>query len=150
MEQLHKFREQNLINEVTFVLLKKIIELKKEENQWKTYRNFYGYFMVIIIYPGTLFILLKSNTLAQIFFHFVDYLTNPTVWAVLLVLYASHHIWFWFNNKLDGCEDDVDELRKEIIDRAEELWGNHFEWDNRHQVFHYLKKVHDVDLYKSS
>lgn len=153
MGQLDTFKKEELISEVTYQMLKRLIERKTKETAWENYRNRYGMFMLMIIYPGVLYLLYRISLEHINIFKattIMSYITNVMVWLILFLIYASHHIWYWIDKKLKEYEDDCDDLRKEIIDRAEELFEDGMSWDMRHQIYHFLDSVYGINLYHAS
>lgn len=153
MDELTKFKEDQFISEVTYQMLLKLIKRKEEENIWKKYNHYYGLFMLFIVYPIlliSLYILWKNAVIELSVTHVLRTFTNPIAWTIVLFVYIVHHVWFWMSKELEDYEDDCDDLRKEIIDRAEELWDEKTSWENRHRVYDFLDKHYDINLYHTS
>ena len=63
---------------------------------------------------------------------------------VLVIAFIQLNI---FEKKGKKAEKEFEELRAEFIDRNAELWEKDRDWKNREEVYSYMKKEYDINLY---
>ncbi|KMM38121.1 DUF2663 family protein [Guptibacillus hwajinpoensis] len=144
------FKQWNLPqpqSNVTIVLLQELVERKNDEKHFKAKSLFYGYvltFLILIIGAIFLYELERSTAL---FVRSVSPTTTPFLSVTILMSIAAFYQLRKFNKKCKKAEDEFESLRLEVLDRSDELFEGQIQWENRDDVFKYMKETHDVNLY---
>ena len=115
-------------------------KLEKTRNIWAIIMIIFSVFMLFI---SNEILMIKSEP-NQIF----TQITNEPRFIFLLFLVMLLFSQFHFlTKKTLKAEKDFEELRIEIIERSNELWESDILWEKRHEVYTYMKKVHNINLY---
>ena len=79
---------------------------------------------------------------------FYSVLLSPNVRKAIIILIPTLIIWKFCNDKYREYDIDYETLRKEAIDRADELWF-HFpeDWSNRQDKLKEIDKAFKVNLF---
>ncbi|MFD2617670.1 DUF2663 family protein [Terrilactibacillus laevilacticus] len=140
-------RDEGVIPETTYRLLCKLIKLKEDESKQKKRR------------------LWVSTTLVSLYAFFIFYLffiklsgltvldpmrsvsTDPLILCFGLLCIFIHFVWVSARNKYEEAKEDFDDLRKEMIDRYEELWFKQIDQSGKDETLRFLNDEKDINLY---
>jgi len=141
------FNINDTLSFATAKVMKRLIEWKKRREKWKKFKFIFdivalGLMFTIII--KIYFQLSQTENLSQ----FYSVLFSPTVEKSIIILIPTLIVWKFAGDKYREVDDDYEILRKEIIDRAEELWFHYPEdWSSRQEVLKYIDKEFGVNLF---
>lgn len=144
---LEKYRNNEALPEITREILSELVVRKKQAARLKKKRNTAGYLVIaagILLAAG--FFLLNGQTPAS-FHQFSLMLRQPAVWlfaAIMMILIISY---MKTQRDTTDAEDDFDELRKQVIDRASELWPKEPDGHTRTEVMRALLSEYDINLF---
>lgn len=139
-------------DEATKVMLQKLVDKKQKYERYKRYHEivlwitilsacyFFYYLYETIITP-------YGYSFAWMFSVFVQKSTHLNYLLFLIGGYGMMNLLLY---KRDKAETEYHELRCEIIDKSDDLWGEKDAWQQRHLVFEMMKKKFDINLYYES
>ncbi|MFC4617841.1 DUF2663 family protein [Camelliibacillus cellulosilyticus] len=147
MEDLEALRREGRITEVTYQILIRLVKRKDKKEIYKHWKFLIGC-VLLLIYGAVLYYLFIgfANTEpnpAMIAFIF----DNHRLWQLGFVLLVSLFVWKFINKKYDDADDDYEDLRKEIIDRGDELWFRQMDTQVRAEVLEILDAKLKINLY---
>ncbi len=146
-----KFKQYQ-ISEVTMEVIKSLVEKRQKEQRFEQLLLKWSLSLFVILFFAVLYIYFyKLSTLETMFINssnISEYFLQDMLLFVLfvggllclvqMILYKKKHV---------KAESEFEELRIATIERGEELWEKPVPWNHRHEVFEWLKKEHDVNLY---
>jgi hypothetical protein len=148
---LQAFRDNGQIPGITYTILTELIKRKQKKNIWK--RREAAASLSLIACCGSLI-------LYVFFFHpeslssmkgFHTLISRPGVLLILFLSVLFIIVFIFCRGEREDAEDDFDDLRDEVIDRADELWPKEqvdFKGDTaRYVIMNYLKKNFDINLF---
>jgi hypothetical protein len=136
--------------ELTFVTNKvvdRLIDWKKRREKWKK-RKFILDMVALFLMVAIIFYVNSKIEHGNDFNQFYSVLFSPGVENVLIILIPILIVWKFAHWKYQEVDTDYEVLRKEIIDRADELWF-HFpeDWASRQEVLQHIDKEYGVNLF---
>jgi len=137
----------NDLSPTTQKVLYRLRDWKKRREWWKKAKFIFDILSLVLM----LSIIWKvSHQLeqAQNISQFYSVLFSRGVQNAVVILIPTLIVWKFVNMKYKEYDDDYEVLRKEIIDRADELWF-HFpeDWSNRQDALKYIDKEFGVNLF---
>ena len=132
---------------VTSKVVDRVIEWKERRELWKKRKFVFDVFALILMFYFIIkvyFLFTAANDLNQ----FYSVLLSPNVRKAIIILIPTLIIWKFCNDKYREYDIDYETLRKEAIDRADELWF-HFpeDWSNRQDKLKEIDKAFKVNLF---
>ncbi|HET7629229.1 MAG TPA: DUF2663 family protein [Bacillales bacterium] len=146
---MEDFAEERYVSEVTRNVLKELIERKQELNRCRKHTlrgsvcmltGVASLFLYALATKGSLLSDFSFASLQQMF-------RDPLIWGLTLFVLAAYLYLRAVSIKAKEADDEYEELREEIIERLEELFGEPDAWKHRHLVFRRLEQGHDINLY---
>lgn len=142
-------KEWKLLSNVAKTMLNELIERHEEYNKFERARFLWGLFALfclgcLLMYSYDLFFW-QHGTIKGNILHFAT--SKPLFWLLIIILtIALVHVQH-FMKKATKAEDEFEALRKEVIERNQELWEHDHSWAERDAIYEYMKKEHDINLY---
>ncbi|WP_243386482.1 DUF2663 family protein [Bacillus kexueae] len=102
---------------------------------------------VFFVYLYTILYLPFNGQIAYMLKQFINDGRNG---LFVLVIGASYATALYFKKKEDKKEKEFHALRCEIIDKSTDLWKSEEAWKERDQIFAFMKKKFDINLYFES
>ena len=140
--KLKKSLKDQYVSQVGFVLLETLIGRKNSEKSAEKFLQTATLATLACLGLGVAYIILNVET-----FNFLSFLSNLYLFAFITLFAVCSFITKYAKKKLDKAEKEYEELRYEIIDRQEELWDTRERWQKRHELFEWLAKEYDVNLF---
>jgi hypothetical protein len=137
------------LDEVGQVIINDLQKLKKKhqkkEKELKFYKGamyvivalFVAYLLIFTVFPHRFYYSSMISVLINNVYHYV--------FVGLLV--TIHYRLKFLDKKVDKAEKEYDILRREVIQRTEELWPEGEKWDNRYLFFKEMKEKYGINLY---
>ncbi|WP_167815170.1 DUF2663 family protein [Sporolactobacillus shoreae] len=144
---LDTLREKGALPALAYEILKELEKRKLKENHWKKRRSVTGFFLILTNSAFVLYLLVfEGRSMASL--HGLNLMVRePEVLLLgvsgLLILF----IYMRTQKEAKDAEDDFDELREEMIDRAWELWPKEPDGSGRYEIMQYLLKEMDINLF---
>lgn len=142
--------EREINQELTFVtnkVVKRLIEWKTRREKWKKRKFICDILAMALMGYVIVKIYFQLNTVNDIDGLYAT-LFSPGVESALTILIPIIIVWKFSNWKYKEVDGDYEVLRKEVIDRADELWFQFPEdWSNRQEVLQYIDKEYGVNLF---
>ncbi|WP_100407173.1 DUF2663 family protein [Bacillus solitudinis] len=74
-------------------------------------------------------------------------LANAHLLLLVLILSVGLTQVRHFEKKSKKAEKEFEGLREELMERSSELWNEDYEWRDRQDVYDYMKKEFDINLF---
>ncbi|RYL94862.1 DUF2663 family protein [Sporolactobacillus sp. THM7-4] len=144
---LEALRDSGKLPDMTYEIIIELVNRKKEEEIWKKRElragsAFIVVFSALIIYL-CFFQLNRYQSLRRLDLFFND----PVIWLTGAVSLVIAIFFLRAHSKREDAEDDFDDLRKEVIDRGNELWPREPDDRGRYETMHYLLKDKAINLF---
>lgn len=144
--------KQYQVSEVTLEVLKSLVEKRQKEQKFEQLLLKWSLSLFVILFFAILYIYFyKLPAIESMFMNSrkaSEYFMQDMILFVLFIVGVLCFIqMFLYKKKHVKAEGEYEELRIATIDRGEELWEKPVPWQHRHEVFEWLKKEHDVNLY---
>ncbi|WP_100372663.1 DUF2663 family protein [Bacillus sp. FJAT-45037] len=150
---MSKIKEWNLYPEaltgVSLVMLEEMIIRKEKWEQYKKAKNHWSLFTLLCL-GFFLFFGAQALQTNHVSFsgNFLSLLVGNVIVVLLIGLFSLGLMQIKFlSKKTNKAEDEYEALRIECIERQTELWERDSDYKVRENVFSYMKKSHDVNLY---
>ncbi|MGV3488948.1 MAG: DUF2663 family protein [Tuberibacillus sp.] len=137
----------NELSPVTLKVINRLKDWKKRRELWKKIKFIFDILALVLMFA----IIWKVNAelgRAENLSQFYSVLFSRGVENALVILIPTLIVWKFAHMKYREVDDDYEVLRKEVIDRADELWF-HFpeDWSNRQEALKYIDKEFGVNLF---
>ncbi|WLD91858.1 DUF2663 family protein [Alkalihalobacillus sp. AL-G] len=141
-----------MISEVTVEVLEQLIERRIKEQRYEETLLKWSLSLFVVIFFAFLYLYFyKFSTIQMTFIDtrtIFDYIVQDNLLLFMVIAGLTCMIqMIVFKKKHSKAESDYEELRITTIERGEELWEKPIPWDHRHEVFDWMKKEHDINLY---
>ncbi|RYM05374.1 DUF2663 family protein [Sporolactobacillus sp. THM7-7] len=144
---LEKFRDSGKLTRIAYDILTELVKRKTEEKIWKRREGAAG--TCLIFGSGSLilyFFFYQKKDFDRLgrlneFFH------DPVLLFFGFISLAAAIVFIRFHSKRVEAEDDYDDLRKEVIERENEIWVKEPDEAGRYEVIHFLLKNKDINLF---
>lgn len=144
---LEKFREIGSLSGTTYEILIELIERKEKEKIWKKRESLYGLCLILSFSGLILFLLFFQKNRIESLPGLIRFLNDPVFWMLGGACLVIAFIFLRTHHEAESAEDDFDELRKEVIDRGEELWPKEADGSTRYAVIQFLLKKKEINLF---
>ncbi|WP_349407596.1 DUF2663 family protein [Pseudalkalibacillus sp. SCS-8] len=149
--QLWKFKQYQ-VSEVTLEVVKNLVERRQKEQRFEQLLLKWSLSLFVIMFFSLLYIYFYKLPMFENMFlsagKMTAYLFQDRILFILFVIGVFCFIqMFLYKRKHMKAEKEYEELRIATIERGEELWEKPAPWDRRHEVYEWLKKEYDVNLY---
>ncbi|WP_368504539.1 DUF2663 family protein [Alkalihalophilus sp. As8PL] len=150
---MKQFKEWNInpyaLTKVSLVMLEEMVTRKEKWDQYKKAKDHWSLFTLLSL---GLFLLFGAQVIRSVGGaigpNLLSILVGNVFLLLLILLFAVGLVQVkLFTKKVTKAEDEFESLRIECIDRSSELWEEDQGWKYRDDVFTYMKKNHDVNLY---
>lgn len=120
----------------------KLEKMEKAKMRWSLYALFCLAILFLLGFQvfSSHHVSFNTNVLSLI-------VTHPYMLFLLLLLSIGFIQIRFFTKKSTKAEKEFEALREELIIRSTELWEEDIEWEAREDVFSYMKKEFDINLY---
>jgi hypothetical protein len=137
----------NALSPTTRAVMVRLKDWKKRREQWKTLKFIFDLLALIFMLGILWFISHRLNGAENLNQFYAVLFSRPVVNAMIFLI-PTLIVWKFVNMKYNEYDEDYETLRKEIIDRADELWF-HFpeDWQHRQEALEFMDKTHGVNLF---
>lgn len=130
-------------NPVAKVIIEELIQRKKKASQLEGSRNRTSIGLILLFIALLIFGVDTAHS---------GILGTPfklTTYGMLLLACMMFIVLrlLALQKKVDKAEDELEELREELIERSEDLWKQDEHWSTRKKVFDYILSVYGINLY---
>lgn len=144
---LERYRNDETLPEVTYEILRELVERKGQADRMKKKRVHAG---IRIIAAGILLIvyfLIFSSQIPTSLHDLSHMLRQPFAWILTGIVMILMFGYMKTQRETADAEDDFDELREQVIDRALELWPKEQDGHLRAEVMRELFDERDINLF---
>ncbi|NSL50498.1 DUF2663 family protein [Calidifontibacillus erzurumensis] len=142
-------RTDDYLDEIGRVIIKDLCELKKKfkkkETEFKIYKA--ALFILSIVFIGYLFF----NSIYPYRFNYGaminKLINNEFNYVFIAVLITLYYRTKFIEKKTEKAENEYHALRREFIQRTEELWPEGEKREKRHLFLKEMKEKYDINLY---
>ncbi len=125
IKQLDQLKEEGQLSEVSYGVLKRLAKKRKKERFWFKIRNFNSLilgslYLVVLISLGPS---LKGQS--NYYHVFANWLIIYWHFLVVACLVIGHLALTITSSKYDEADKKYDRVRKEVVDRTEDIWNQH-------------------------
>ncbi len=135
------------LDEVTKEMLLAVIERKRK---WE-YLKKRTLLLQVAAFAGlavfSLYIVLNGAAFGTWSERFAWFFAAPVHVSFLLFLCTLYWAAVYYKGKSEKAEEEFHALRCEIIQKSIDLWKEEEQWNKRHQVFAWMKREYDINLY---
>ncbi|WKB37114.1 DUF2663 family protein [Terrilactibacillus sp. S3-3] len=144
---LEELRDNDQITNMMYDILVQLIERRELEKSCKRRRMQCGLLFIASVAGFVLYVcFVKLPHIAQVY-HFKQIAADPVIWFFGGMSIVMAIIWIDIKAKYDEADDDYDDLRKEVIDRADELWYQELNRSRRYETLQFLLKEKGINLF---
>lgn len=141
-----------MVSEVTLEIMGQLIERRQKEQKYEETLLKWSLSLFVVIFFSLIYIYFYKLTMIEKAFAgshtTIDYIFEDKLLLVMgIAMLTCLFQMFVYKNKHKKAENEYEELRITTIDRGEELWEKPVPWNHRHEVYDWMKKEHDINLY---
>ncbi len=145
---MNDLKEWNDLSHVVKVMLTELIERHEKLHKYERARLIWGLFALFCFGLSVLYcydlIHWRQPSIKANLFRIVD---QPFfIWLLLINLIGLLQVRFFMKKTLKA-EEEYESLRKEFIERNQELWEDGHAKKQRDVIYSYLKDRYDINLY---
>ncbi len=148
MNAINYWKVEPFISEICKVVLQTLIEKKEQKDQydrqmkwWAFYSSLMGCLALIYLYG---FNLTHAESVRAALFSLAG---DRMIWFIGIYFLVAGVQWKRLKKKCAKADDEYESIRKEIIERGDDLWPRPEMWKNRYQVLEYVKSEYNINLY---
>lgn len=144
---LEKLRDIGTLPGMTYEILTELVKRKEKEKIWKKKESLYGLCLILSSSGLILFMFFFQKGRIESLSGLIQFLNNPVSWVLGGTSFVAAFVFLRTHRESESAEDDFDELRKEVIDRGEELWPKEPDGSTRYTVIQFLLKKKGINLF---
>ncbi|GGL46939.1 DUF2663 family protein [Sporolactobacillus putidus] len=144
---LEKLRDIGTLPGMTYEILTELVKRKEKEKIWKKKESLYGLCLILSSSGLILFMFFFQKGRIESLSGLIQFLNNPVSWVLGGASFVAAFVFLRTHRESESAEDDFDELRKEVIDRGEELWPKEPDGSTRYTVMQFLLKKKGINLF---
>ncbi|WP_010631638.1 DUF2663 family protein [Sporolactobacillus vineae] len=144
---LEDYRENETLSEMTYEILRELIARKNQADRLKRKRTATGIVLIAaVLLPAACFFFFNVRIPSSLH-DLIQILRLPVIWLAGGSIAAFSYFYLKMQRETTDAEDDFDELRAQVIDRASELWPKEPDGRLRAAVMHELLHEKDINLF---
>ncbi|EIT86559.1 hypothetical protein A374_03274 [Fictibacillus macauensis ZFHKF-1] len=148
MNAINYWKVEPYISDLCKVVLTTLIEKKEKKDHadkqmkwWGVYSSLMGALAFIYVFG------FKWNEAEGVRTAVMSIASDRLIWFMALYFVLASLQWKRLNKQHEKACEEFENLRKEMIDRGEELWPQPDRQNYKHQVLTYMSEAHNINLY---
>lgn len=148
MNAINYWKVEPFISEICKVILQTLIEKKEKKDQidrlmkwWAFYSSLMGCLGMIYLYG------FKLENAGSVPSAIASIAGDKMIWFIGIYFILAGVQWKRLKKQAEKADDEYENIRKEFIERGEDLWPKPDLWNNRHHVLEYIKAEYNINLY---
>ncbi|MDN4527354.1 DUF2663 family protein [Fictibacillus fluitans] len=148
MNALNYWKVEPYISDICKVVLQTLIEKKERKDQldkqmkrWAFYSSLMGCLSLIYLYG------FKWNEAGSLRAAVASLAGDQMIWFIFVYFLLAGVQWKRIKKKCAKADEEFESIRKEIVERGDDLWPRPDMWNNRHQVMEFIKSEYNINLY---
>lgn len=144
---LEELRDKDQITNMMYDILVQLIERRELEESYKRRRLQCGVLFIASVAGFILYVCFVKLAHIDQIYHFKQVAADPVIWFFGGMSLVMAMIWIDIKAKYDDADDEYDDLRKEVIDRADELWYHELDGSGKYETLQFLLKEKGINLF---
>lgn len=144
---LETLRDSGKLPRITYEILTELVKKKREQKKRKKAETAAGFFLMFAISAAMASFVIPVDGRSPRSGVLNGFADRPLSVMLLLAAFAAVSVFMRMHAKREEAEEDFEALRKEVIDRAGELWIREPGDEGRYETMKYLLHRQDINLF---
>lgn len=144
---LEDYRENETLSDMTYEILRELVARKNQADRLKQKSTAAGIVLIAVLLSAAGFFFFFNINIPSSLHDLSQMLRRPMMWLIGGSLAVFSCFYLKMQRETAEAEDDFDELRAQVIDRASELWPREPDGQLRTAVMQDLLHEQDINLF---